>query len=226
MTDLPMSAISTVPTLPTSETIIAGFTPDMSSAARIAAMLAAAPSGGEIALTYRLPNGRVQSYSGLGAVPHVQLLEQAINDATVTLVRPELVVAASFGDTSTGQGGAAMVGNAFTRVTFDTVTADPYKAFDPKTGIMTAPEDGDYLAFFGLRMADGDISGQSYGIGVDTVAQDSPWFAWDVGLPKRQGKQCQRYTSLKKGDPFGAFYYFDGTPPNILAAGLNILRVR
>lgn len=137
------------------------------------------------------------------------------------------IFAAVFGNTSTGQGGAAMVQGAFTTIGFDRVVVDSHGGFDLATGIYTVAEDGFYdLSLDNFRIADGNIDGLSYGVGVDLVGRDSPAFRWARGAPLRQSAGCfVGLKPLKKGDQLRAFYYLDGAPTTYIAARWSVRRI-
>jgi hypothetical protein len=99
---------------------MAGFTPDMTRAAQIAAMLASVPPNGELALVARMSSGLVMAYSpDLGLGTAAGLLGEALEKAPDGTPLSWPMLAATYGDTSTGSGGTAMVGSGFQTIGFD-----------------------------------------------------------------------------------------------------------
>ena len=213
-------------TAPTPEQIIAGFAPALTPAAKIEAMLAAVPAEGDLALVARLPTGRVFTYSPASVPVVINMLGEALDRTSTHLPSAWPIFAARFGDNSNGSGGAAMIAGSFATIGFDRVVADTHKGFNSSDNIYVVPQNGVYDVSLKFRIADGDIAGASYGVGVAAEATDSPSFAWTTGASKRQGAQYRTTAAFKAGDRLRAFYYFDGVPPRYTSAELTILRVR
>ena len=215
---------------PTPEQVIAGFTPGMTSAAKMREMLAAVADRLDIVMLVRMSGDRLMTFAPhTGAVTLLSMLGRAMGglpgESTADWPAFNAVYGDSLGD-ATRHPDAQMVGHAFTTIGFERVVTDTHQAFNASANVYVVPQDGVYDVSLKFRIADGDITGASYGIGVDVADVDSPAFVWATGAPRRQGAQHRATATFRKGDQLRAFYFFDGTAPSYASAELTILRVR
>lgn len=124
--------------------------------------------------------------------------------------------------------GSHSASGTFTTVPMNTIATDTHGGWNAGNQTWTVPagQGGIYQIYGKYRISDGGDANVSIGIGLDTTNADSPTFFWGVTNATRNGIMNQRFTALNAGDQVRLFSYIDGTPRNIEAAALSILRVK
>jgi len=115
---------------------------------------------------------------------------------------------------------------SFVQITYDTLVTDTAGGWNSSTNIYTIMQAGVYDITSKFRISDGDRTGKSYGLGVDTSRADSPDFTWFQGAPNRQGATYLRRDYFASGAQLQAFYYMDGIGAGYFQADLSIARIR
>lgn len=114
----------------------------------------------------------------------------------------------------------------FTTVQFNTVSVDNKNAWNAANNTWTVPETGTYEVNGKLRLVDGNLSGLSYGLGIDVVNEDNAGFFWGVGAPNRQGLFNSRIIMLTAGQALRLYAYVDNpSGVGVNAAELNAVRI-
>jgi len=133
---------------------------------------------------------------------------------------PRLVVSRS--------GGVAFqtIGQSFVTVQVNSVMLDNKSRWDAANFSWVVPETGTYEVNGKIRLADGDYSGLSYGIGMDIVNQDNAGFFWGQGARHRQGLFNSRIINLASGDRLRLYAYIDNPAGvGVTNAELNAVRI-
>jgi len=133
---------------------------------------------------------------------------------------PRLVVSRSSGT------GFQTVGQTFTIIQVNSVMLDNKSRWDAPNFSWVVPETGTYEVNGKIRLADGDYSGLSYGLGMDIINQDNAGFFWGQGARSRQGLFNSRIINLAAGDRLRLYAYVDnpsGVP--VTNAELNAVRI-
>lgn len=120
----------------------------------------------------------------------------------------------------------SLTSGGFSTVIAPTVVQDTHAGYNASTGIYSVPQTGTYDVLLKFRLADGNQTGKSYGVGVDTSNSDSANFSWFVGAPNRQGAIYRRISVFNAGDQVRAFCYLDGLSTGISSIDLAIVRIR
>jgi hypothetical protein len=133
--------------------------------------------------------------------------------------------------------GVMTVAQTVTGQTYTTLnivsSSDTHAAFDSTSKYYIVPQTGWYNITARARLADGLLSGAVYGLGIDTVNQDSIYMKWEtstsavLGSNKRVNVLNERFMYLTQGSAFRAYIYVDmaGTY-SVSNAELTIVRIR
>jgi len=116
--------------------------------------------------------------------------------------------------------------SGFETIHLSAIMVDNKNGWDAANYQWVVPETGTYEVNGKLRLADGDYSSLSYGLGMDTANQDGPTFFWGQGAKNRQGLFNSRIMNLTQGARLRLFAYIDSaTPVGISGAEMNAVRI-
>lgn len=119
------------------------------------------------------------------------------------------------------------IGAAFTTIAFNVAASvDSHGGWNSATNVYTVPQAGTYQVVGKLRLADGNRSGLSYGLGMDTANVDTAGFQWGIGVGNRQGLLNIRQMYLVAGDQLRLFAYVDGGGGTAPVNGAELIATR
>jgi len=139
------------------------------------------------------------------------------------------VMIANYQGTNTATAAQYINGQQFTTLSVQKAT-DTHSAWDNSSSTFTVPQSGTYQVEMKVRPLDSLAASVSYGVGFDTVNQDSPAFAWGVtstASVRRNGLLNNRVLALTAGQTLKLFTYVDQNASiGIYSAEIAVYRIR